>query len=479
LKKHIKNILPKNRFARNVSLIAGGTVAGQVMLVLASPLLTRLYSPEDFGLLAIYASLLAIIGVIASLRYQLAIPLPESDEEAAHVVILSLLVVLGITLLTTLVVVFFRDPIANAANTPALTNYLWLLPVGLLMMGSYQVFNYWAIRTKTFPAIARTKLTQALSMVGVQLGGYLFGPLALLMGHVAGQAAGTTSLGILAIKKRWAVFRRVHLIGIIHAAIKYRHFPLYSTWGGVFNTTGRQLPPLLFAVLFNSSAAGIYMLAHRVLTMPMTLVGRAIAQVFFSNAAEAHRKGQLAPLVAKIHEKLASIAMPPALILVLAGPELFTIVFGSDWRQAGEFAQWMAVYIYFQFITSPLSQLVSVLEKQIQGTCFQAALMIMQLAGLSIGTVYGSLILSVALFSLGSVVCYFGFLVWIVRATDNNLTVLWRPTAKAMLCSLPLVSPLIIFCTLGGDFIFWIIALFLTGVLVGSRYFFLLKKAWQ
>ena len=98
MKQTLKKILPKNRFARSVSFLAGGTAAGQAITVLAAPLLTRLYSPEDFGLLAVYTSLLMTIGVIASLRYQLAIPLPKSDEEAAHVVVLSLFIVLGISL---------------------------------------------------------------------------------------------------------------------------------------------------------------------------------------------------------------------------------------------------------------------------------------------------------------------------------------------------------------------------------------------
>nr|WP_274520339.1 oligosaccharide flippase family protein [Ectothiorhodospira sp. 9100] len=145
---------------------------------MASPLLTRLYSPEDFGLLAVFAALLGILSVIASLRYQLAIPLPESDEEAAHVVVLGLIIVADMSLLATVLVIFFAQPIADVFNTPALASYLWLLPLALLLSGIYQVFNYWAIRVKAFTPIARTKLTQAIATVSVQLGGYLLGPLA-------------------------------------------------------------------------------------------------------------------------------------------------------------------------------------------------------------------------------------------------------------------------------------------------------------
>jgi len=478
LKQAIKNLLPTNRFARNVSILAGGTAAAQVITVLATPLLTRLYNPEDFGVLSVYASLLTIIAVIASLRYQLAIPIAENDEDAANVVALSLLVVIGMTILTTVFVGFFRHPIVDILNCPSLATYLWLLPVGLLLVGTYQVFQYWAIRSKAFSAIARTKLAQALSMVGVQLGGHTFGPLALLVAQVFGQMAGITSLCVLAVRKRWDAFKKVRTAGIVIAMVRYKRFPLYSTWGAIFNTAGSQLPPLLFAVLFNVSSAGFYLLAHRVLAIPVRFIGGSVAEVFFSSAVDAHRQGQLKQLVADIHEKLAHFIMPPLVIIVLAGPDLFSLIFGAEWRLAGEFSRWIAIYIYFQFVTSPLSQLFSVLEKQLQGTLFQALLLIAQAGGLFVGALYNSLILSVAFFSLGSAVCYFGFLVWIVSVTENDWSVLWGPTVKALTWSALLVSPFMLFHIFCENILFWLSALCFSSALIGYRYFLIARKSW-
>ncbi|OPL10013.1 MAG: polysaccharide biosynthesis protein [Firmicutes bacterium ML8_F2] len=478
MKQTIKKLLPTNRFARSVSILAGGTAAGQAIVVLASPLLTRLYSPEDFGLLAVFASMLGIIGVVASLRYQLAIPLPESDQEAAHVVVLSLLVVLGITMLTTIGVIFFGESIAQIANTPALGGYLWLLPLGLLLMGIYQIFNYWAIRNEAFTVIARTKLTQSLSMVAVQIFGYALGPVALLIGRISGQAAGATSLGALAVRKRWSTFRQVKLCGVRWAAARYKRFPIYSSWGGAFNTAGRELPPLLFAALFSASAAGIYMLAHRVLNMPMTLIGRSIADVFFFHAAEANRNGQLAQLVANIHEKLAHIAMPPALLLVIAGPELFALVFGERWQQAGIFVQCMAPWIYMQFITSPLSRVNSVLEKQAQGMFFQTILFLTRIGALFIGAYYQELLLAVALFGMVSALCFVGLLVWIIYVTGNTWCEFINPTAKAFSWGVILVTPLIIAQLSSATFIIWLMCIVTSLVLITARYINLFKKAW-
>lgn len=474
-----RRLLPKSHFARSVSVLAGGTAAGQIIVVAASPILTRLYSPEDFGLLAVYAGLLGILGVVASLRYQLAIPLPESDEDAASIVVLSLLVALGMTAMSVAIVWIWGRPITVALNTPALVPYLWLLPIGLFLTGIYQAFKYWAIRVNAFPAIARTKLTQALSMIGVQLGGYALGPLALLLGQLSSQAAGTSSLGFLAIGRKWASFRLVRPVDIWWVASRYRRFPIYSSWSGVFNKTGAELPAILFAVLFSPAVAGIYMLAHRVLAMPMSLLGRAISDVFFSSATKANRDGSLATLVPGIHTKLAYIAMPPALLLLLLGPDLFAFAFGNPWRQAGQFAQWMAPFLYIQFVTSPLGILHSVVEKQAQGAFFHTVLLAVRVVSLSIGGLQGDVIFAVALFSVSSAVCWFGFLLWLLSLSGAiPLRTVASSTLKAMASALLVGLPVIVAVALDLSGKLLVLATVFSVVGLFSRYYTLLRLAY-
>ena len=479
MKERIKRLLPKNRFARSVSVLAGGTAAGQIIVVAASPILTRLYSPEDFGLLAVYAGLLGIMGVIASLRYQLAIPLPESDEEAASVAVLSLFVVLGMTAVSAIIVGFWGAPITRALNTPALEPYLWLLPLGLLLTGVYQVFSYWAIRTRAFPAIARTKLTQAISMVGVQFGAYMLGPLALLLGQITGQAAGTFSLGVLAIRRKWAAFRGVRFVDIRWAVMRYRRFPIYSSWDGLFNKAGTELPAILFAALFSPAVAGLYLLANRVVAVPMRLLGKSIADVFFSGATNAYRKGDLAALVSSTHSGLAQIAFPPALLLLLTGPDLFSFIFGEPWRQAGEIAQWLAPFLYVQFVTSPLSTIYCVVEKQAQASLFHAGLLIVRISALVIGAMQQDVLLAVALFSLGSAICWIGFLLWILSVSGSRpVPLASRSTAKAAAGAFFLNLPVILVVTLSGFGDYVVGAVFVSFVLISLRYYYLLRLAY-
>lgn len=170
-------------------------------------------------------------------------------------------------------------------------------------------------------------------------------------------------------------------------AVRYKRFPLYSTWEGLLNTAGTQLPPLIFAIFFGPAVAGLYSLANRVLSIPMSLIGSAIGQVFLSNAAEARRNGTLGTLVLNLHTKLAHLGLAPALLLALTGPDLFAFVFGANWRQAGEFARWMAPWLYFVFTLSPLSTLFAVMENQKEGFAFQVILFVVRLAAIFIGSV--------------------------------------------------------------------------------------------
>ena len=458
-----------------MSVLAGGTAVGQAVTVLASPLLTRLYTPEDFGLLAVFASLLMTLGVVASLRYQLAIPLPEEDQAAAHLVVVSLLAVTGMALLCLIAVIFFRHLLASLVETPALANYLWLLPPGLFLLGTYQVFNYWAIRKKAFTVIARTKLAQSLSMVAVQIGGYTIGPVSLLLGQIAGQAAGSSSLGALIFRKHLKLFGKMEARNVFWYAKRYKRFPIFSSWAGAFNSAGAQLPPLLFAALFNPAAAGLYMLAHRVLSLPMTLVGRAVGQVFFSSGAEANRNGRLGQMVYTLHSRLSQIAMPPALFLFITGPDLFALVFGEKWRMAGEAARWLSPMLYIQFIVAPLSQVNAILEKQVHGLFLQGLLFFTRtIAIFSAWSLTGKFIPTVIFYGLGSCFAYLMFLFFIVHLSGLNLFAALKPSMKMCPVAVLLVVPVLLASIYDRLFLYYI-SIGLTFIMIICFYLFFFK----
>lgn len=474
LKERVRRLLPKNKFARSVTVLVGGTVSSQILLVLASPVLTRLYTPEDFGLVAIYSSLLGFVAVIASLRYELAIPLPRDDLDAAHVVVVSLLAVVVVVVLASCFVILMGGLICEQLSVPMLADYLWLLPVGAGGAGIYKVFSYWAIRTKNFLAISHTKLWQSMATLTIQLLAFKAGGIALIVGQAGGHGVGSFSLA----RKTLILpeFKRITWEGLKKIAVRYRRFPIFSSLEGLANTAGFQLPPLMFAFFFGASATGLYSLADRVLSIPITLISGSVGQVFYSRAAEVHRTGDAGELVAILHENLAHIAMPLVVMLIIVGPDFFAMFFGENWRQAGEFSRWMSPWLYFVFVSSPLSTVFSLMEKQVSGMTFQIILLVSRIGAISLGGYYNDVLLTVMLFSCVSALCWAGFLVWVFCLSGKKIRAIVNPTLMASLFSILCNSPLIICVIFGFPFVG---CFFLAFLFVLVRYVFLFKRVYS
>lgn len=443
LKSITRRLLPKGRFARSASLLAGGTAAGQLIIVAASPILTRLYSPEDFGALAVFTSLLGTLGVIASLRYQLAIPLPESNKEAANVTVLSLVIVLAMVLITALIAIPFRHSIAEALNTPLIAEYIWLVPLGLLLLGTYEVCNYWAIRNRAFGTIAQTKLTQSLGMVGVQIGGYALGPIALLAGRIFGQAAGMYRLGALIINSR-DQFLAVRPSGIKASLKNYRSFPLISTWSGLSGAGGTHLPPILIAIILGPVATGLYALTHRVLSLPVGVISKSIGDVFYSEAIEAKASGNLGALVTDIYSKMVRSSLPIAVVLIFSAPDVFRILFGDNWARSGELASWMTLWIFFQFVTTPPGRVFLILDRHGYALLFQLSLLLVTTLSIVIGGFWSEdLITIMAMLALGRSAVYCLRFWKILNLVGERFKKIWTPILAsfpyAILCSLPAI----------------------------------------
>lgn len=385
--QQVKKTLPTSKFARSVSVLAGGTVMGQIIVVASSPILTRLYTPEDFGLLAVYAAILGILSVVASLRYQLAIPLPDSNQDAANLAVLSLLSVVIISTLIAAAVALWSEPLSIFVDAPKLHDHAWLIPVGVLFLGFYQVGNYWAIRASEFGKLARTKLTQATTMTIIQVAGYAFGPVALLLGRLFGQGAGVLSLARIAASKNAAEFRRVEMRQIKTMSHKYRHFPLISTWVGLSSSAGMQLPPLLIAAFLGGGAAGFFALAHRVLSQPMNMVGQAVNNVFFKEASQAYINNTLDEVVDRTFSSLVTLSLPITCTIFLVISPTFSFIFGENWETAGDIAQWMVPWLFFQFVVSPSTGIYPIINKHGTALLFQIGLLASSIVSIILGAI--------------------------------------------------------------------------------------------
>lgn len=420
----LNDLLPKGSFARSVSILVSGTLGSQALLILATPLLTRLYSPEDFGLLAAFTAILAFLSVISAGRYDLAIPLPEDKQDSANLLVLSLGIVFFITVISFIIFFLYSDNIASLMKSPRLAHYLPLIPVGVLFGGVYQVFSKWSIREKSFGIIARTKIYQSVATLSIQLLGYKLGVLSLILGHASGQGVGATSLAKSALREK--EFRNITIKDIKKQAIRYKDFPIYSSPTALFNVASLQFAPLILISLYGATVSGFYALTLRILSLPISLVGGAIGNVFLSEAPKANREGKLPDLILSLHNKLSLVGALPLAVLLFFGPEIFKFVFGPQWLQAGVYAQWMAPWIYLQLQWSPLSTLASVLELQLASLVSQILTFVFR---------FGSLLIcwwlslapetTIYIFSAISAITYFFRLLWFTnRANVSSVKII-------------------------------------------------------
>lgn len=395
LSNRIRILLKSGTFGRNVAILAGGTAIGYAVAFLATPLLTRLYSPEEFGTLAVYISVVSILGNVITLRYSFAIPLPDEDDSALSLLILSLGIAVSLSMLLFAAQFFWGAEIAHAAGIEAISSYLWLVPIGLLGIGVYQSLNYWAVRTAEYGPISKTKIIQSVGMVTIQLvfGFFKPGTLGLIVGDVFGRVGGSGNLAMRTFVSHGQALRQVSVVDLINTAKRYRRFPMISASSALLNSTGLQIAPLLLASLYGVKVAGLFALSQRIIGIPMILFGQAVGQVFYSEFAKKKHDGQAAmrELYQGMAKKLAFCGALPVFGLAVWGPDMFGLVFGGAWRDAGTYTQVLAAMFLIQFVVVPLSHTLNILERQGVQFVWDALRLALMLAAL-----YGSFFLGLS-----------------------------------------------------------------------------------
>lgn len=458
----------KPRVGRSVGVLVSGQAAAQIITLAAAPILTRLYAPQDFGAVAVFAGLLAFFGVVACLRYDLSIALPASDRDAENLVALCLLCVASTTALCGLGVLLFGDALILALNWSINASALWLLPFGVASAGLYTVIERWMVRMQYFGQLAQTRLLRSVIANLVQLGGHGFGVLALMGGTVIGHGTGGLFYAIREIRRRGG--GNIRLVRVVALARRYKDFPLYSTWTAIFNVAGIHLVPLIFSALFGAAVVGHFAFALRMVSAPITLIGAAIGSVFFAQAPAAMRAGRLPEAAEALRRKLANAGIPALVLLICAGPDLFAAVFGERWRMAGHYARWMAPWIYVQFQFSPLSCLPDVMELQKLELTAQFSTFAMRLATLAM--CFGFSLPagpSIAVFSVVSAVAYLGMLTLFMSRVGVGLRAMVAHDARRILVFCAWALPSILLFSGEPD---W-------RALVSAVYFLALSAFWM
>jgi O-antigen/teichoic acid export membrane protein len=397
-------------FAFDVLTLAGGTTFAQILTILSVPVLTRMYGPEDFGVWALYSSIISIISVIICMRYEYSIMLPELDEDAINLLGVSFLAIGVVTVSTLATIWFFKESIINILNSPQIGNYLWLVPPFVFVNGIFLALNNWNSRTKLFRRLSFSKISSSVSTTAIQIIIGIFkknSPSGLIIGSLTGQSVATFILGGQIWRDDRNLIRKNLSWKKMHDGLKrYRKFPLVDSWSALMNSISWQLPAFLLAAFFSPAIVGFYSLGFRLLQMPMSLIGSSISQVFFQRASRASSEGTLSALSENVFRMLVIIGMFPILVLTIVGSDVFTVVFGIAWAEAGVYTQILGFWAFVWFISSPLTGIYLVVEEYHFGFRYNFFNLVTRLFSLTIGGLLGSARMALILFSISGILVY-------------------------------------------------------------------------
>lgn len=402
--------MSKGNFTKDTFKLALGTTFTQVLGLVLSPIFARIFAPEAIGVATIFTALLGVLQVIVCLRYELAIMLPASHEEARTLLFLSLIVVLLVSGLTTLILWVGISRSLIGEPFTEIQPYLWIFPIALALTGISAALNVWNSRLKHFGQISIAQATNSLVSLGGRLvAGLLWAPTsgAIIYTYVFGTAVST-----FYFIKHWRANEQsqpqppIRWATVWASAKQYYKFPLYNTWSALLNTVSWQLPIFVLSMFFSPVIVGYYALSNRVISLPMSAIGGSIAQVFYQRASASIHTNSLASIVENIFRILIALGLFPSLVLAIVGDDLFSLFLGERWTEAGVYSQILALWTFFWFISAPLSSLYNLQDRQESLLGLQFMIFASRLLALLIGGWLGDPRLCLALFGFSGVVVY-------------------------------------------------------------------------
>jgi O-antigen/teichoic acid export membrane protein len=374
-------------FTRDVGVLGTGTTLAQVVTIGVLPVLSRLYTPAQFGMFGLFMSCLSIGGLLSAGSYERAILLPAEEREAAGVFGVAMLVALLTAGLGMIAVALVGPAFSAALGTPALSGWLYWLPVGTLVIGVSEALKYWAGREQRFSLIGRARAIQMTATAAAQVALGAVRPMGgggLILGRVGGIGLLAVLLGGPTWGRLGQALRSLPARAYVGAAARFKKFPQFVTGSAVFSQAASAAPIFIIALNFPGDTVGQFAMIQRLLSAPMQLIGDAFEQVFFQRgSAEQQRTGSPRESVERTFLYLLLLIVVPVVILLGLGRDLMVLVLGHPWDGAGRMAVWMAPLLGLSFVTAPLYPVFNLRERQELQFGFQAARIV-----LALGTVH-------------------------------------------------------------------------------------------
>jgi O-antigen/teichoic acid export membrane protein len=401
-------------------------VVAQVIGLVVYPILTRIYAPEDFGLLNLFLSIGGVLAILSTAEYYYAIVLPKEEKDAEQVLGVGVLWLVATTVLVGLSVAFSR-PISLLFKSPNLASYYWLMPLYVFAIGAWNLLNYWYIRHKEYNPIGRYQVSQNVLSAGGKLGmgwgGVLQG--GMIYSVVVAPLISLFSSWMTARKTLLPALRRISWRGVGEQAKVYRNFPCFVLPRSFVNMLAGQMPILLLTPFFGGEAVGFLSLAILLGYTPIGTITRAIYQVMYQHTMEqVHEQKPIGQIFRKFILSASAIIIPVFVGLWFVLPDLTAWLLGAEWHVSGEYIRWMLPWLYVSLLSCSINYLFDVFMKQKWGLFFEVMLAVMRVAGLCIGVWAGKFMLAIVCYSFFTALALVAQIIWMllqVRLYDRSL----------------------------------------------------------
>lgn len=409
----IQKLKLKSEFSRNVLTLMTGTTIAQAIPIAISPILTRIYTPEDFGVFALYISISSIIIAIATGRYELAIVLPKKDDDALNIVALSLGISVLMSLVSFIIVFIFNEEIVSLLNNPDISFWLYFIPLSVLLTGFYQSFFYWNNRKKEYKKLSASQMIRSSTTAASNLGlGYTgYGSGGLILSSIFGQGLATVYIGKIFFNENRQFVDKINKLRILALAKKYIKFPKFNTQHALFNTLFSQIPIFILSSFFTSAAVGFYSLSIRVVRTPVLILGSSIATVLYEKITNLKNKSK------KYMNSIYKFIMLQFILSIILFTVIyfvsfyFHIIFGEKWDEVGAYIRALIPWLFMVFWVSPLAFSINLTNNQEKGLALEWLYGIVKFGSLMIGVVFfKDILITLKIFSISSAIflCFQG-----------------------------------------------------------------------
>ncbi|WP_198266329.1 lipopolysaccharide biosynthesis protein [sulfur-oxidizing endosymbiont of Gigantopelta aegis] len=355
-------------FFKNVLTLMAGSSIAQALPIAISPILTRIYTPDEFGIFALYLSIVTVISTVVTGRYELAILLPKKTEDANNILIMSILISFFVSFMLVLIVFKFDEKIIKLIGNPELKNWLYFIPLAIFLNGVYQNLICWNNRNKEYKRLAINNVIQSSTTATTNLGlGALgWGSGGLILGSVIGRSVVVLLLGKVVFKNINLSFNKTRKLKLLALMRRYNEFPKINSLHALLNVFSTQLPFFLISYFFYNTVTGFYALMNRVLMTPINIVSGSFGQVFFQEMSHLYVEKNTNEMIffKKIMFRLLVWSLPFFVIFFIYSKDLFSFVFGENWSITGEYAQILLPMLYLRFTGSVMSSVVIIYDEQ-------------------------------------------------------------------------------------------------------------------